>query len=89
MKRKVCPVCNQKISESECNTKDYRKFVCHCPYCGATLKKKFDIKILIALIAFGLTGALINTHWIFLILTIISAVALWVVYFNTPYKPYE
>ena len=81
-----CPVCKNDFLERDCSRVSYRKFVIHCPKCGAELRKKFDIKMLISLFLFWVSTLYANQYWYCAVSCLIMAIVIVVIYIKTPYE---
>lgn len=88
---KKCPICNNPLDRK--TRKSGRpvpgRHLSRCPHCGYTLRKKFSILFVPALLGYAVILANFRTNWIFSVLAVVGGVALCVFYVLLPYEPYD
>lgn len=85
---RLCPICGAELKKD--NVKPYPlRHVIRCKTCGKLIKKKGNNWFLVIAIGIALFAANFKTHWIFIVLAIISAIALYICYAKLPYEPYD
>lgn len=90
-KKRICPVCGNNLLESDKKIKLKKSSMygfshMSCPFCGTHLKLAFDWKIIPLIVAFVLSGALFNSHFVFKVLFVLVVVVIVWYISNLPYK---
>lgn len=80
---RICPACKNKFSKGRWAL---GMFHTYCPYCNAHLRLAIDWRCIPLIIMLYVFGALCSSHFIFIILTIIVGILLWLYLCNLSYR---